>query len=277
MAAALVHIGTHKTGTTSFQHWAHENHIALLERGIRVFQGRYDVTDVALPLLCTRSNRSIPPQRFIIDSRLDEWRADMTNYVTAQVDHPAHDLLISAEDLSLLRFPDEVEKLVDLLAPRAVRVAVCLRDPDDFLRSYRAEMDRLGEPASKYPSSHTYYGADTWLTQWDDMLATWRSVLGDANVRTVSYEGAMTEHGSTIPGVLDALGVSPLDVPSWEAYRTNVTARVQRRKAWSDLYAQARRTAATTLLGRAVIAPLWRRARGGEAPSHPELGELVHR
>jgi hypothetical protein len=274
MAAALVHIGTHKTGTTSFQHWAQDNRGALLDQGMHLFEGKYALTSIALPLLCTRPNRTTPPQRFVMDYRLDEWRADMEAYVAEQVAHPAEDLLVSAEDLSLLRFPDEVERLVELLAPRTVRVAVCLRDPDEFLRSYRAEMNRLGEPPSDYPSSHTYYGNDTWLTRWDEMLATWRSVIGDDKVVAFSYEDAIAEHGSTIPGVLEAFGIAPDGLPSWESYLTNVTAKAQRRKEWSNLYAQARRTAASAWLGRTVVVPIRRSLRGERASVPP--AEMHH-
>jgi hypothetical protein len=261
-----VHIGTHKTGTTSFQRWANDSREALRDRGIHVFEGLYDLTNIALALLCVRPNRTIPPQRFIMDSRLDEWRTDAVDYVSRQVAQPSPDILVSAEDLSLLRFPDEVERLVELLAPRQVEVAVCLRNPEDFLRSYRAEMDRLGEPPSEFSSSHTYYGDDTWLTRWDEMLATWRSVVGEANVRAFSYEDAMAAEGTTIPGVLEALGVSSVGLPEWTSYHANVSAKVQRRKEWSDLYAQARRTVGSNRLARRVIGPLRKRPRSQATP-----------
>ena len=56
-------------------------------------------------------------------------------HISRRVADPAEELLISAEALSLLRYEDEVSALCELLRPRAVRVAVCLRDKQSFLDS----------------------------------------------------------------------------------------------------------------------------------------------
>ncbi|MFA5883104.1 MAG: sulfotransferase [Acidimicrobiia bacterium] len=224
MPHALVHIGTHKTGTSSLQRWADENRDALLrDRGIHVYEGRYSSNHLEFVLLCMRRNRTIPATARHIESLLDEWRDETRRYIGEQVAHEAPTLLVSAEALSLLRHPDEVEALARVLAPRDVTVAVCLRDPATFLKSYRDQLERMGQPPSRYPSSHAYVEPDSWLVRWDEMLAVWRSVIGADRVVAVGYEDAVDEHGSTIPGVLDALGVDLAGLPSWEEYRDNPT------------------------------------------------------
>lgn len=251
---ALVHIGTHKTGTKSFQRWASTNRDTLLRRHqIHVFRSCHVESNLTLPLLCTRPDRNTPALVANPDARLPECRADLREHVSREVDHEAPMLLASAEDLCLLRHEDEVEALAALLAPRELRVAVCLREPDAYLPSYRAQMDRLRQPESVYPSSHTYYGPGTWLTQWDKMLATWRSVLGNERVTSFSYEDAMGEHGSSIPTLLEHLGLASDELPSWRGYVDNVTvSEEQRQHHPGSLYRRARHAFAQTSPGRAV-------------------------
>jgi hypothetical protein len=259
MSVALVHIGTHKTGTTSFQGWANRHRDELLDRhGIHVFRGRYMESNLALPMLCARPNRTTPPSVAHPEVLLTEGRADLQAHVASEVAHPAPILLASAEDLCLLRYPDEVERLAELFGPREIHVAACLRDPDEYLRSYRGTMDRIGQPESPYPSAHTYYGPDTWLTRWDEMLATWREVLGEDRVVATSYEEAMQRDGSSIPAILRAFDLPVEDLPPWEGHHTNVSTREEQRQRWADLYWQARHTVGQTKLGQVVK----RRLRG---------------
>jgi hypothetical protein len=254
MSVALVHIGTHKTGTKSFQRWANTNRDALLEQhDIYVVRGMFIESNLALPLLCTRPDRNTPALIANPDARLPECRAAMREHVAAQVANDASVLLSSAEDLSLLRHPDEVEALVEILAPREVRVSVCLRDPEQYLRAYRSQMDRLGQHESSYPSAHTYYGPDTWLTRWDDMLATWRRVLGAESVTSFSYEEAMAEHGSSIPGLLESFDLPVDELPSWRGYRENVTeVEEHRSRHGMSPYARLRAAVAATPPGQAL-------------------------
>lgn len=134
-------------------------------------------------------------------------------------------ILVSSEDLSLLRSANEVERLRGLFAPRELRVAVCLRSRDDWLRSYGTELRRHFH-VSEFPESHGYIGADTWLTDWDAMLRAWRGVLGADNVVAVDYDDSVRRYGSSIPGVLTALGIDPDAVPPWQGVVANVTSGV---------------------------------------------------
>jgi len=192
-------------------------------RGIDVYQGLFGPSHFELALLCMRSNRTMGAQRRVPEWRLDEWRAETTDHVTRQVAGPAERLLVSAEALSLLRYEDEVEVLAQLLSPRSLRVAVCIRDPVSFLQSYRREIQKNGDTPSRYRASHQYVEPDTWLVRWDDMLDVWRRVIGDEEVIAFNYEDVMGRFGSSIPGVLAALGIDPDGLPSWDGLTANVT------------------------------------------------------
>jgi hypothetical protein len=104
-----------------------------------------------------------------------------------------------------------------------VRVVVCLRRPDDFLRSYRGTLARRRESPSRYFSSQRYVEPDTWLVDYEALLDVYRRAFGRDSVSSLAYEDAIAEHGSTIPGVLTALGIDPGGLPGWDSYRANVT------------------------------------------------------
>lgn len=226
MSTALVHIGTHRTGTTAFQQWTERHRGALLGlRGVKVYEGRYLASHVEFALLCIRRNRTMRQQRRVSEWCLDEWREETIEHISRQVADPTKELLISAEALSLLRYEDEVSALGDLLSPRRLKVAVCLRDKQSFLDSYRREMWMKNVAPSRYRASHDYVEADTWLVQWEEMLSLWRRILGDENVVDFSYEEAMVQYDSTIPAVLGALSIDPIGLPSWEGLTINASSR----------------------------------------------------
>jgi hypothetical protein len=224
MAEALVHIGLHKTGTTSFQQWA-VHHASTLQTtlGIRPYQEMFNWQPYELSLLALRPGRTSSAMLLQPEWPLDGWRRQVADHCRLEVAADDSALLISSEGLSLLRYEDEVETLRDLLAPRQIRVAVCMRQRDAWLRSYRSQLLRHGESASEFRESHAYLGPDTWLVEWDDMLRVWRKVLGHDNVVAFSYEDTIARYGSSIPGVLAALGIPPDRAPSWEGFVANVS------------------------------------------------------
>ena len=228
MSTALVHIGTHKTGTTAFQQWAARHRDALLEqRDVALYDGLYGPSHLEIPLLCLRDDRTMTGRRVVLDSVLGEWKDEVRRHVTEQVARPSSRLLISSESLSLLRYEDEVAALRDLLHPREIRVAVCLRDPTDFLESYRCEMAKKGITPSRFRASHHYVEPDTWLVEWDQMLSVWRRVLGEDRVVSFGYEDVMDRYRSSIPGVLAALSIEDTDLPTWVGVVANTRSRPQ--------------------------------------------------
>ena len=220
MTTALVHIGVPKTGTTSFQDWIYRNRAQLLaDRGVTLYDGFVPQIHRAqihpeLLLLSQRPERDCQSKRMIPQWSTQAWQQAARTHLADQVCSDADTMLFTLEGLFLLRHEDEVERLAELLAPREVRVAVCLREPASFLSSYRAQMAKNDVALSDDPTSHLHLEDGTWLTDWADMLAVWRSVLGSSNVVELSYEQAMAEHGGTTQGILEAFGIAPDGLPS---------------------------------------------------------------
>src|SRR4051812_48694024 len=143
-SAALVPHRTHKTGTTSFHRWANEHcrrsgH-SVGSTCIRV--GTLLVRSASRGGASDATGRCLR-RRYVLESLLDEWRLDLSEHVGAHVAKAAPRLLVSAEELSLLRYEDGGRVLARLLAPRNLRVAVCLRKPSDFITCSQIQMDRM--------------------------------------------------------------------------------------------------------------------------------------
>jgi hypothetical protein len=223
VADALLHIGLHKTGTTAFQQWASHNADTLRSaNGIRFYEGMFGSTHYELGLLTIGPGRTMTGMVLQPQWPLTEWQENATRHVRAQAAPDDTTLLVSSECLSLLRDEREVRRVQELLAPRQLRVAVCLRSPESWLESYRQQHVR-NHYLSEFRSSHAYVEPDTWLTDWDQMLRVWRNVLGDENVVTCDYDDSVARYGSSIPAVLTALGLDPDEMPPWQGFVANVT------------------------------------------------------
>lgn len=224
---AIVHIGLHKTGTTSFQKWADrwQENIAALA-GVHYYQGRFDRSHFELGLLSHRANRSMAVRSRYPDWCLDEWQAHVRAHIRAEVERPVETLLCSTEVLSHLRHRDEVERLVELLAPRGLTVVVVLREPADFLASYAAELAKRGIQPSPYRDSFAYVESDSWLVRYDELIDVYSRVLGPQNVRALAYEDHVERDGSIIPALARACEIDPDEIP-WQGIWRNTTPRTK--------------------------------------------------
>jgi len=231
VSPAFVHIGTHKTGTTSFQQWASKNRIELANAtGLEYYEGLFAPSHYEIPMLCMRSNRNMPMRAKWPDWCLDEWQQSAKMHVRNEVERHEGPLLVSSEALSYIRHPDEVERLIDLLRPREITVIVVLREPASFLLSYRKTLTRSGFNFSSYRESFAYVEDDSWLVDYDSLLAVYRKVLGSDRVMSVQYEPALERYGSIIPALLGAIGFSPSEIPPWRDFpHYEITPRTPKR------------------------------------------------
>lgn len=227
MSTALVHIGVPKTGSTSFQQWIYQHRDLLLDqRGITLYDSvvphvRRAQVHPELLLLAQRPERDCVSKLLIPEWSTPAWQQRARDHLAAQVAAPAENLLFTHEGLFLLRHPDEIERLLALLAPRQVRVVVCLREPAAFLRSYRAQMRKNDHPLSTDPASSFHLEESGWISDWEQLLAAWRSVLGEENVVTIDYEQSMATFGSTTQPLLEAFGIDTDGLPPMNLARAN--------------------------------------------------------
>lgn len=220
----LLHIGTHKTGTTSVQQFLRDqNDHRLAEIGARYPPGFFIPSLHAdLPLLTIRPDRTWPARSRFPETASPTWQSAAKAHIRQQVESSPHQLLVySHEDLSYIRFDDELECLRDLLAGRDVRVVVCLRDKTDFLRSYREQLAATGFEPSDDAASFAYLRADSWLIDYDALLDGYRRGFGDDNVHVVDYDEAVRLDGSVIPALAELIGIDRSSLPPLDPYFLN--------------------------------------------------------
>ena len=218
---AIVHIGTHKTGSTSLQYWL-ASHAEELDRahGLGVYRPIYP-NGRELALWCANADRSIPTIREIPEWRSDAWRTWAHDHIRNEVQRPDGTLLLSNETLSLLRTVDEVDRLRDILAPRRVEIILVTRRPADFLRSWREQLTRDGFSESSDPNSFAYLDADSWLVDYDAILGSYRQVFGDDRVHHVDYDAALSRDSNIIPAVMEHVVDDVSLLPEWRDVRRN--------------------------------------------------------
>jgi hypothetical protein len=144
--------------------------------------------------------------------------------VRAQVDAaPDCTLVYSHEDLSYARYDDEFERLRALFDGVDMRIVVFLREKDEFLRSYAAQLEATGFEPSNDPTSFAYVELDSWLLDYDRLVDGCRRRFGADNVDVLDYDTVVEADGSIIPAFLGLLGISPDSVPPHDAYLMNRT------------------------------------------------------
>lgn len=177
----IIHIGLHKTGTTSLQNVLSENVNVLRERGICYFQenskipsgnglGHLVLRDGTLadfPIASDRKNKLVRAIKQFI-------------YEDARIK------IISGESLSLLRTSDEVERLMSLIETRDIEVILTLREKNEWWKSYKQQILKTGIN-SRHPNSAANLKNKAWLLDHDALIAALRDTLGDAKIHILNY------------------------------------------------------------------------------------------
>jgi hypothetical protein len=220
----VLHVGTHKTGTTSIQQFLRDQNDDLVAKADASYANGFliPIVHTELPLLTIRADRTWPARLRFPETQRTSWQAAAKAHVRDQVAAPAPDVLVYLhEDLSYLRHDDEFERLRDLLGDRAVTVVVFLRDREAFLRSYASQLEGTGFELSDDPTSFAYVRPDSWLVDYDALVDGYRRCFGDGNVETFDYDEIMERDGTVIPTFAGLLGISRTALPPLDGYFLN--------------------------------------------------------
>ena len=218
---AIVHIGTHKTGSTSLQYWLAQNTSRLeAQYGIGVYRPIHP-NGRELALWCANPDRQIPTIREIPEWRSQRWRAESFGHMRSEIERDVDTLVASNETLCLLRTHDELERLRELFSPRRIDIVLVTRRPTDFLRSWREQLTRDGFSESSDPTSFAYLDADSWLVDYEGILRAYRAVFGDGHVHHVDYDAALSRDASIIPAVMTHVIGDTSGLPDWRDVRRN--------------------------------------------------------
>ncbi len=211
----FLHIGFHKTGSTSIQHFCWNHRQRLADAGVRMFEGAEIASNhVELHVAAMRAERMSPIKLARRLQRNERYRTDVQRRVDSFLAAASDDsVLFSAEGLSYLRYPDELEWLKAQF-PGEVQVIACLRERNGFREAYRHTLNGIGFAESDEPHSVSYLADDSWLLDLQGRLTPFRDTFGSPNVTCIDYDEEVQRRGNIIPAFLEAIGVAACFEPA---------------------------------------------------------------
>lgn len=147
MKQVFLHIGLHKTGSSSIQETLFRNQDLLKEQGYHYFAEEIDGSECALPQQWVRLNASNP--EFPTFQEIDRFRSLITSVDSEKV-------IVSIEALSWFISEESLSLLSEVFKNFAVNVIIYLRRQDQQFVSYIQEASK-----NRFKPSAVYYGNTT--------------------------------------------------------------------------------------------------------------------
>ena len=182
----------------------------LAEHGVRFPRGWLRLNNhFELPLTLMRLDRMMTGRLRGDEWRDLNWRRDVLLQVIADLEtHRDWLTILSAEDLCLLRFDDEVDALRRVVGDAEVLAYV--RNPDAFLQSMAAHYLKDGMPGlSDDKDAYNYLSPGTWRAEYGVAFALWRRHFN--RLAVVHYDSVVRRDRSVIPSFLRLIGVPVTD------------------------------------------------------------------
>lgn len=176
----VIHIGQHKTGTTSIQRYLQDNREALAQYGLYVpskIAGYSDPSHFILNVYALEENRySSMKEKIIRDKGVKylkelgtELKKDIRNIYNEASSKKCSRVVWSNEGLYLLNTETEYKRLIDLFSEHSneVDVVCCFRDLESYRESYKKQLAKQNISPSNNPDSYRYLGPDSWLFDYE--------------------------------------------------------------------------------------------------------------
>ncbi len=196
MKKIILHIGKHKTGSTSFQLFLRKTRSALRANGI--YPVPHSIGN-QLAAVSIRNQLPIPP---LLDMQhtgmltLDEVAENVRSFIEGK---SIETLLITSEHFSYFRSTEEIQRLRQCLPSNAeVFVYLVVRNPEDYRLSYRAHVKTTGHGPSDNPASPYYTERDSWLLDDEALINCWQSQFENFQVLDYTPEGMIHRLGSAM-------------------------------------------------------------------------------
>ncbi|MEM8770016.1 MAG: hypothetical protein AAGD92_00065 [Pseudomonadota bacterium] len=196
----IIHIGSHKTGTTSIQKALQKHHALLLSDynlyTVRSFLGSTNASQWQLNVAALEEHR-FSPRKWIDENwrdadRIEQLRLNVSREIRAHIrkaeEQGAAACVFTNEGLFLLRFVSEWRRLQSFFVDCECELILVLRDRQSFRQSYMQQLDRMNISLSANSDSFAYVEEKSWLFDYDGKVRLLRSVFGPASVRVLQYE-----------------------------------------------------------------------------------------
>jgi len=176
----IIHIGQHKTGTTSLQSFLQDNRAALIKDGLYVptsLAGFDSSSHFILNVYALDENRYSSMKEMIIADKgrqyLNELEAELKkdiNRIYADAKQKkCNTVIFSNEGLYLLNRETEYKRLMNLFVgcSKEIEVVCCFRDVQSYRESYIKQQAKQNFQPSDNPDSYRYLKSDSWLFDYE--------------------------------------------------------------------------------------------------------------
>ena len=224
----LIHIGQHKTGTTSIQHYLKYNRTVLCKQGLYVpdsIASYESPSHYILNIYALAQERMSPmKESFLRDTTPDaldllneKLPVEIEKHYQAARQAGCTDIIWSNEGLYLLNSVYEFKKLTELFEKHSNELVCicCFRELDSYKRSYKKQLAKTAIPPSTNSDSYRYTEDDSWLFDYPKK----RELLANSfeNTLFINYtEKHMVERFMRYLGY-------PVNSSNTEVLRLNVT------------------------------------------------------
>lgn len=214
-----LHIGTHKTGTTSLQAWAVANTDALAAQG------------VLYPKTGRMGGGNHSPLAWAIagDSRGADLSFETLLAEIRATPHPK--ILISGEEFELLS-ADRISALATALSEFDTRILAVFRPQPDLIRSQYAEWTKQLLTTDHFSVFWRYFQHQPEL-DYSALIRPWIEGFGPKHVRLLPYSSLSPSAPGVLPTLLAELGLEPdlFDFPA----QMNTSASAETLALWRYL------------------------------------------
>ncbi len=195
----ILHIGCHKTGTTSFQYWLKNNRIFLLDLG-------YHFSEIGTVEGC--NNRPLVEDLYKNEIEKTVWKKlfeDLNN-------NPEKICILSSEDFSDLK-EEEILKLHSLIYSYfdEVQIYFAARYPHFAVASTYGLLAKLGYTDANFSSfiSKGYFGIDPFFHlqkfNYELILNRWIKIFGKTSINVFKYN----ENQNSVYEIIKFIGLLP--------------------------------------------------------------------
>jgi hypothetical protein len=179
----IIHIGQHKTGTTSIQHFLQQNKINLSENGLYVpesIAGHNNPSHYILNVYALNENRFSSMKELLIRTKPKEYfyelrqklDEDISKHYRLAKDQGCKDVIWSNEGLYLLNSFEEYSRLYELFSKYSSSTVCvcCFRDINSYKKSYSQQLEKQGIAPSDDINSYRYLKHDSWLFDYSGKI-----------------------------------------------------------------------------------------------------------
>jgi hypothetical protein len=210
----VIHIGSHKTGTTTLQKWLFDNPNFLAEHGVSYVTAPHK-RNMHTAVGFVQAGKIVP----------QGWHVTRPNILVQQlIDAPEQTVIASSENFSFFFEKRAVSGLHELVKNHfeQIQIVVYLRRQDSHAVSHYqegakpnrgAEEQLFGHSLSALPAANK--NLDLYL-DYERRIGSWLDVFGPENVTVRIFEPAKLVGGDVVTDFLDAVGVQASNLPSVE-------------------------------------------------------------